>query len=212
MMPTAMLSLLTNALGHSTMTRWLARASFVRESDSNGSTGQRRRGRPAAGAAGRPRGASLPLGSAAIGSLSAEPYRYTMADLEELTGLTPRTIRYYITQELLPPAKGRGVGATYGPTHLLRLQAVNHFKQSHMPLEEIRQRLEAMRDDDLAAMLHVETAPAEDRWRRILLHPDVELHVRERSGRDRDYALEKVVANIVDHSELMLKRELGEGR
>jgi hypothetical protein len=81
-----------------------------------------------------------------------------------------------------------------------------------MPLEEIRQRLEAMRDDDLAAMLHVETAPAEDRWRRILLHPDVELHVRERSGRDRDYALEKVVANIVDHSELMLKRELGEGR
>ncbi len=157
----------------------------------------------------RARGASLPVGSAAIASPTADPYRYTIADLEEQTGISARTIRYYITEELLPAARGRGVGATYSKAHLLRLKAISRFKEDHLPLEEIRKRLEGMSDDELAAMLQVETAPAEDRWRRILLHDDVELHVRERSGRNRDYALEKVVSGIVKHAEVVLTQELG---
>ena len=53
---------------------------------------------PSRGASGsRPRGSSLPVGSAAIGTKTVEPYRYTMADLEAQTGLQGRTIRYYIT-------------------------------------------------------------------------------------------------------------------
>jgi DNA-binding transcriptional MerR regulator len=156
----------------------------------------------------RQRGSSLPVGSAAIGTKTAEPYRYTMADLEAETGLPGRTIRYYITQGLLPAARGRGVGATYGPTHLLRLKAIGLLKKDNTPLEQIRKRLQDMRDAELAAMLEVETAPPEDRWRRVHLHPDLELHIRERGGRNRDYTFEKVVDLIVKQSEILIDQQL----
>jgi DNA-binding transcriptional MerR regulator len=156
---------------------------------------------------------SLPVGSAAIGAKQrAEPYRYTITDLENETGISGRTIRYYITEGLLPAAKGRGVGATYSQAHMLRLKAIAALKENHTPLAEIRQRLEGIRESDLAAMLQVETAPPENRWRRVLLHPDLELHVRERTGRDRDYALERAVDEIVKHAEIVLNRELGAPR
>jgi DNA-binding transcriptional MerR regulator len=158
------------------------------------------------------RGDPLPVGSAAIGSGSVEPYRYTMADLERESGLPGRTIRYYITVGLLPPAKGRGVGATYGPVHLLRLKMISRFKDDHLPLEEIKQRLDGLREDDLAAMLQVETAPPEDRWRRVMLHPDLELHVREPGGRPKDYGFEKIVDTIIKQSSILLGQELGERR
>ena len=160
----------------------------------------------------RGRGASLPVGSAAIGNTTAEPYRYTMADLEKQTGLSARTIRFYIAQGLLPSASGRGVGATYGPSHLLRLKAIGLLKQDNTPLEQIRQRLEGMRDSELAAMLEVETSPPEDRWRRVMLHPDLELHVRERGGRTRDYTFEQVVDLIVKQSEILIDQQLGDER
>ncbi|MFN8592883.1 MAG: MerR family transcriptional regulator [Thermomicrobiales bacterium] len=147
---------------------------------------------------------SLPVGSAAIGTLSAEPYRYTIADLERETGISPRTIRYYITEGLLPAARGRGVGATYGPGHLLRLKMIARLKDDHLPLDEIRERLSGLRESDLAAMLQVETAPPEDRWRRVMLHPDLELHVREPGGRARDYQLERAVDTIVKQAKIVL--------
>jgi DNA-binding transcriptional MerR regulator len=133
-----------------------------------------------------------------------------MADLTSATGINARNIRYYITEGLLPPAKGRGVGATYGPSHLLRLRAINLLKEAHTPLAEIGKRLAVMKDAELMAMLEVETAPPEDRWRRVQLHPDVELHVREKSGR-RDYALEKVVDTIVQQSQILIN-QIGEAR
>ena len=180
--------------------------------DGRPGSGGRRTASPSARGAGssRQRGSSLPVGSAAIGNFAAEPYRYTMADLEAETGLSARTIRFYITQGLLPPAQGRGVGATYGPTHLLRLKAIGLLKKDNTPLEQIRQRLSDMRDAELAAMLEVETAPPEDRWRRVMLHPDLELHVREQGGRNRDYTFEKVVDLIVKQSEVLIKQQLGD--
>ena len=120
-----------------------------------------------------------------------------MADLERETGLPARTIRYYITQGLLPPAYGRGPSATYDLGHLLRLQMIQSLKSTYLPLDEIKSRLSALTDDDIAAMLEVETAPPEDRWRRLQLHPDIELHVREQGGKGRDLALDRAVDRIV---------------
>jgi DNA-binding transcriptional MerR regulator len=147
---------------------------------------------------------ALPAGSAALGAPQPESYRYTMADLEAQTGVSARTIRFYITQGLLPAARGRGVGATYGPGHLLRLKAIALLKAEHLPLDQIRTRLEGMRDADLVAMLEVKTAPPEDRWRRLQLHPDLELHVREQGGRNRDYQLDKAVDTIVKQAKVII--------
>jgi DNA-binding transcriptional MerR regulator len=156
----------------------------------------------------RDRARQLPVGSAALQSGGGEPYRYSLADLEEATGLAGRTIRYYITEGLLPAAQGRGKGATYSAEHLLRLKAVEALKKSNTPLNEIREQLKDMQQKDLAAMLQVETAPPVDRWRRIHLHDDIELHVRERAGRNRDFALERVVDTIVKQSEVLIARDL----
>jgi hypothetical protein len=48
--------------------------------------------------------------------------RYSLPDLERETKTSGRTIRYYISQGLLPPAYGRGPTATYDLGHLLRLR------------------------------------------------------------------------------------------
>ena len=143
------------------------------------------------------RGRSLPRGSAAKPAAVPDRHRYTMADLEGETGFNARTIRYYITQGLLPPAHGRGPSATYDPTHLLRLQAIRRLKDKFLPLDEIRRQLGDLSEEGIAAMLEIELAPPEDRWRRIQLHEDIELHVRERGGKGRDLALEKVVDRII---------------
>ena len=52
------------------------------------------------------------------------PARYTIADLERETGVSARTIRYYISEGLLQPAYGRGPSATYDADHLLRLRMI----------------------------------------------------------------------------------------
>lgn len=161
----------------------------------------------------RARNETLPVGSAAIrGSGKSDPHRYTIGDLEKATSISPRTIRYYITEGLLPAAKGRGVGATYGEAHLLRLKAIAALRENHMPLAEIKQRLDGLREADLSAMLQIETSPPEDRWRRVLLHPDLELHVRERTSRERNYNMERAVDDIVKHAEIVLNSELGPSR
>jgi DNA-binding transcriptional MerR regulator len=150
--------------------------------------------------------ATLPVGSAATTVGGAKPHRYTINDLERETGISPRNIRYYITQGLLPPANGRGVGATYTADHLLRLKYINKLKQDNMPLAEIRKQLEGLSQEKLADVLRVETAPPQDRWRRIHLHDDIEIHVRERAGRDRDYDLERAVEEIAGHAEIVLSK------
>lgn len=151
-------------------------------------------------------GATLPVGSAATTVGGARPHRYTIADLERETGISPRNIRYYITQGLLPPANGRGVGATYTADHLLRLKYINKLKQDNLPLAEMRKQMEGLTQEKLADVLRVETAPPQDRWRRIHLHDDIEIHVRERAGRDRDYDLERAVEEIAGHAEIVLSK------
>jgi DNA-binding transcriptional MerR regulator len=133
-----------------------------------------------------------------------DPYRYTMTELEEQTGFNGRTIRYYISQGLLPPAHGRGPSATYDRGHLLRLRAIQLLKASYLPLDEIKARLSGLTDADIAAMLEIETAPPEDRWRRVLLHPDVELHVRERAGKTRDPGLDRAVETLIKMAQPLL--------
>ncbi len=141
------------------------------------------------------RGRPLPKGSAARPATMPDPFRYTMNDLVAQTEIPARTIRYYIQEGLLPPAHGRGPGATYDAEHLVRLKAIALLRQQHLPLAQIRERLGNLTERDLSAMLEIDEEPVEDLWRRIELLPDLELHVRERGGR-RDYKLFALVEAI----------------
>jgi DNA-binding transcriptional MerR regulator len=147
----------------------------------------------------------LPPGRRAQPPPAPERYRYSMAELEEATGLPQRTIRYYVSIGLLPPAHGRGPSATYDQSHYLRLQAIQRRRGENVPLQEIKEELGNLADEDIAAELRIETEPPEDRWRRIVLHPNIELHVREPGG-ERDRKLDETVAWIVDLARPVIDR------
>ena len=69
------------------------------------------------------------------------PTEFTLVELARLAGVTPRTIRYYIAQGLLPSPSAAGPGARYSEDHLERLRAVKRLQAAHMPLSEIRSLL-----------------------------------------------------------------------
>lgn len=84
---------------------------------------------------------------------------HSLQDLADLADVTPRTIRYYVAQGVLPSPGRVGPGTTYGPGHLARLRLIRQLQREHLPLAEIRARLAAL--DDSAVLELVETVPAE---------------------------------------------------
>jgi DNA-binding transcriptional MerR regulator len=78
---------------------------------------------------------------------------YTIGQLAELAGVTPRTIRYYTAEGLLPRPDTRGQYALYGEEHLLRLQLIAQLKETYLPLGEIKARIEHLDDAQIRALL-----------------------------------------------------------
>lgn len=72
---------------------------------------------------------------------------FDLLELSKRAGVTPRTVRYYVQQGLLPSPGARGPGAKYDEGHLLRLRLIRRLQKEHLPLAEIRRRLEQMGDD-----------------------------------------------------------------
>jgi DNA-binding transcriptional MerR regulator len=82
---------------------------------------------------------------------------YSLQELADLAGVTPRTIRYYIVSGLLPSPGKTGPGTTYTDGHLHRLRLIRRLQREHLPLAEIRSRLAALDDATVAALVE---APA----------------------------------------------------
>ena len=74
--------------------------------------------------------------------------RYSLTELADLAGVTPRTVRYYLSQGLLPSPGTSGPGAKYDDAHLGRLRLIRKLQREHLPLAEIRQRLAGLDDAD----------------------------------------------------------------
>jgi len=133
------------------------------------------------------------------------PHRYTMADLEAESGMTARTIRYYIAEGLLPPAYGRGPTAVYDADHLLRLRYIQRLKDERMPLGDIKARLNGLTPDDIAIALKVELEPTAETWRHFRLHEDFEIIVRERAAGTRGMTHEQAFGLIVEYARSVLE-------
>lgn len=83
---------------------------------------------------------------------------YSLDELSTLADVSPRTVRYYIVEGLLPPPLTTGRNASYSQEHLDRLNAIASMKEMFLPLREIRHRLntltqEQMRDPAYLASL-----------------------------------------------------------
>jgi DNA-binding transcriptional MerR regulator len=76
----------------------------------------------------------------------------TINELATRAGVTPRTIRYYVEQGLLP-APERGRPAEYTEDHVQRLDLIRRLKEQYLPLEEIRAMLGRLDRQEIAQVL-----------------------------------------------------------
>ena len=183
-----------------------------------------------------------------------------MYDIKELcaeAGVTPRTVHFYIQRGLLPPAGSLGPGARYDQGHAARLKLIKLLQKEHLPLSEIRRRLESLDDAKVrelvsqptwnaqiadssavdyirgilagahrmtsqpaaGSLFRSQTAappleensaaystcrPAErSQWDRVVLAPDVELHIRRPLSRSKNRKIDA----LIQHARETLKEE-----
>ena len=70
--------------------------------------------------------------------------KLTIEGLAKSVGISVRTVRFYITQGLIPGPRARGKSATYDEEHLLRLRLVRRLSEQRVPLAEIRERVSGL--------------------------------------------------------------------
>ena len=66
---------------------------------------------------------------------------YSIGELADRAGVSTRTIRYYVSEGLLPPPAGAGPNSRYTDAHLEQLAVIGRLKEQYLPLKEIRRRL-----------------------------------------------------------------------
>lgn len=75
-----------------------------------------------------------------------KPREWTLRELAAETGVTERTIRFYISRGLLDPPLRAGRDAAYGPAHKARLEAIRALQSRGMMLAEIAHALAGVED------------------------------------------------------------------
>ncbi|MEP6507730.1 MAG: MerR family transcriptional regulator [Gemmatimonadales bacterium] len=88
-----------------------------------------------------------------------EPESIDLLELSDKAQVSPRTIRYYIQQGLIPAPEARGPGAHYGPEHVDRLRLIRLLQREHLPLSEIRRRIEKLPPEEVRRILATEPEP-----------------------------------------------------
>ena len=78
---------------------------------------------------------------------------YDLLELCDAADVTPRTVRYYIQQGLLPSPDARGRGARYDRAHLDRIRLIKRLQGRHLPLAEIRAQLAELSDAAVSALV-----------------------------------------------------------
>jgi DNA-binding transcriptional MerR regulator len=87
---------------------------------------------------------------------------YTISELATLAGVTPRTIRYYVSIGLLPAPAQAGPGTRYGAAHLARLRLIRRLQREHLPLGEVAARLQGLDESAIEAALDARVGAAPD--------------------------------------------------
>ncbi len=75
--------------------------------------------------------------------------RYSIGELVQATGVSRRTVRFYVQTGLLPPPKGAGRGHYYEAEHFERLIRIRELRDHGYSLDRVRAALEG-RGDEIA--------------------------------------------------------------
>ena len=85
-----------------------------------------------------------------------------IGELAKRAGVSVRTIRYYISEGLLPAPDTKGRYAAYDERYIARIRLIQHWKKAYLPLREIRARLDALSEQDIQDQVEkaVDISPA----------------------------------------------------
>jgi DNA-binding transcriptional MerR regulator len=70
---------------------------------------------------------------------------FWISELAERTGVSTRTIRYYIEEGLLPQPEIRGKYAVFNDNYLVRLKLIKYLKDAYLPLREIKRKIDSLK-------------------------------------------------------------------
>lgn len=79
---------------------------------------------------------------------------YLISDLAEKANVSIRTIRYYISQGLLPNPRIRGRYSVYDQEYLRRIEIIKRLKDVFLPIKEIKNILDSNSLDDIEKQLN----------------------------------------------------------
>ncbi len=103
----------------------------------------------------------------------ASTSRFSFDQLAQLSGVAPRTIRFYIQMELVPRPNGSRRGAWYDDRHLETLLRIRRLTEKGLSLEAVRRALTPGADE--AEATREEAAPAISTRTHLRLAPGLEL-------------------------------------
>lgn len=76
-----------------------------------------------------------------------------ISDLARETGVSVRTIRYYIMEGLLPSPQVRGRYSVYDEGYLHRIKLIKILKDAYLPLSKIRELLSNLKPEEIKSTL-----------------------------------------------------------
>jgi DNA-binding transcriptional MerR regulator len=123
-----------------------------------------------------------------------------LAGLSRASGVTPRTIRYYINQGLLPSPGKRGRGASYDPALVERLALIKRLQAERWPLARIRAEIEggARRKEEGGTSTSVRPSasylpPQRSTWEHVPVSTHVEISFRSMLPTDQKKLVDRLI-------------------
>jgi DNA-binding transcriptional MerR regulator len=84
---------------------------------------------------------------------------YKIDELARASGMSVRTVRYYVQRGLLPAAAFRGKDTAYEHGHLVRLRAIRRLQEAFFPLDAIAVELDARPMHEIEAIADGRMSP-----------------------------------------------------
>lgn len=127
----------------------------------------------------------------------------SIGEIAERTGVSRRTVRFYVQQQLIDPPIGRGRGSHYGEQHVEQILRIRDLQRQGATLEQIQQAEPPSAPDTSGSPL----GPLRRELRmRVELQPGVWLELDARHALPSDDGLRWLGARVVE----LLERETAE--
>jgi DNA-binding transcriptional MerR regulator len=124
--------------------------------------------------------------------------RYSIGELSDLTGLSRRTIHYYVQRGLLPPPEGGGRGHYYTGDHLERIRRIRAWQDAGTSLDGIKAIFDLGDGAGRAAAPTPARRPEPAMWVRLPVAPGVELGLQAGRFRISPGRLAQLAESVAD--------------